>query len=251
MVSNPFSGPAVAARYARSRPALHHHVVELLLGRGLRVDRALDVGCGTGLSTRPLTAIATKVVGVDGSKDMLRLAVRTEGVSYVLSAAERLPFMGGAFELITLCSAIHWLEPSALVQLRRVLTAGGTLVVYDVWFPAEMEGVPAFAEWMQDACGPRYPRVAKNRHQPDTMLEAGIRLGCRDDLRYEVSMRLEQLVDYLMTHSERIAAIRDGRETEQQQHAFLSEGLGPLFEEGSVRELVFGIWVETYEPVTS
>ena len=190
------------------------------------------------------------VVGVDGSKDMLRLADRTEGISYVMSAAERLPFMGGAFELVTLCSAIHWLEPSALVQLRRVLAAGGTLVVYDVWFPAEMEGVPAFAEWMQDTCGPRYPRVAKNRHQPDTMLEAGFRLDRRDDLRYEVSMRLEQLVDYLMTHSERIAAIGDGRETEQQQHAFLSEGLGRLFEETPVRELVFGIWVETYEPVT-
>lgn len=245
MVFNPFSGSTVAARYARARPALHHHVVELLLARGYVVDRALDIGCGTGLSTRPLTAIARTVVGLDVSRDMLRLADRTESVSYVLSTAERLPFAERAFELVTLCSAIHWLEPSALMQMHRVLAAGGTLVVYDVWFPAEMTGAPAFAGWMQEACGPRYPRVAKNRHEPETMVEAGFRLDHRDDLRYEVRMRLEQLVDYLMTHSERIAAIDEGRETEPQQRRFLSEGLAPFFE-GGVRQLVFGIWVETY-----
>jgi ubiquinone/menaquinone biosynthesis C-methylase UbiE len=246
VVTNPFSGPSVAARYARARPALHHHVVELLLARGHTVDRALDIGCGTGMSTRPLTSIARTVVGVDVSNDMLLLADRTARISYVLSTAERLPFTGGAFDLITLCSAIHWLEPSALVQMQHVLAAGGMLVAYDVWFPAEMADTPAFAGWVRDACGPRYPRVAKNQHEPGAMVEAGFRLDREDDLRYEVPMHLEQLVDYLMTHSERIAAIDEGRETEQQQHAFLSEGLAPLFEGGGVRRLVFGIWVETY-----
>lgn len=246
MVANPFSGPTVAARYARARPALHHHVVELLLARGHAADRALDVGCGTGLSTRPLASIARTVVGVDESNDMLRLAGHTERTSYVLGAAERLPFEGGAFDLVTLCSAIHWLLPSALLQLHNVLAAGGTLVVYDVWFPAEMTGIPAFAGWIQDACAPRYPSIAKNRYEPEAMVEAGFRLDREDDLRYEVPLRLEQLVDYLMTHSERIAAIDEGRETEQEQHAFLSEGLGPLFEGEVVRQLVFGIWVETY-----
>jgi SAM-dependent methyltransferase len=251
VVSNPFSGPVVAARFARSRPALHHHVVDLLLARGDNVDRALDVGCGTGLSTRPLTSIARTIVGVDVSMDMLRLADRTEGISYVLGTAERLPFGGGAFDLVTLCSCVHWLEPSALAQLRNVLASGGMLAVYDVWFPAEMAGVPAFAGWMQDECSPRYPAVAKNRHDPDRMRKAGFRLDWKNELRYAVPMRVEQLVDYLMTHSERIAAIDEGRETEEQQRAFLSDGIGPLFEEAAVRELVFGIWVETYKRVTT
>jgi len=196
-------------------------------------------------------SIAGTVVGVDVSIDMLRLADRTDGVSYILSAAERLPFAGGTFDLITLCSSIHWLGTPALAQLRDVLAPGGMLTVYDVWFPAEMSGIPAFAGWMQAACGRRYPRVAKNRHGPDEMLEAGFRLDRKDDLRYEVQMRLEQLVDYLMTHSERIAAIDERRETEEQQRAFLTDGLGPFFEEAAVRELVFGIWLETYEPVTA
>ena len=89
-------------------------------------------------------------------------------------------------------------------------------------------------------------RFTKNRHELDAMVEAGFRLDREDDLRYEVPMRLEQLVDYLMTHSERIAAINDGLETEEQQHAFLHHGLAPLFEGEAVRQLVFGIWVETY-----
>ena len=60
---------------------------------------------------------------------------------------------------------------------------------------------------------------------------------------------LQQLVDYLMTHSERITAINEERETEQEQHAFLAEGLAPLFEGGVERRLVFGIWVETYSAI--
>lgn len=60
-------------------------------------------------------------------------------------------------------------------------------------------------------------------------------------------MVLAQLVDYLMTHSERIAAIRSGLETEAEQRAFLSEGLRPLFESPSEQRLMFGIHADTYQ----
>ncbi|MBI4876759.1 MAG: SAM-dependent methyltransferase, partial [Acidobacteria bacterium] len=49
---NPFATPAMAAGYARSR---------LEIARPL--DRALDVGCGAGLSTRPLLSIARHCIG--------------------------------------------------------------------------------------------------------------------------------------------------------------------------------------------
>jgi ubiquinone/menaquinone biosynthesis C-methylase UbiE len=246
MVSSPFTGSTVAARYARSRPSLHHHVVKLLARRERQVRRALDLACGTGLSTRPLVEVASTVVGVDIEEAMLKVADRADHVSYVRGAAEQLPFETDAFELVTVCSGIHWLEPSALEEARRVLPGGGTFCVYDVWFPSEMVNVPVFSHWMSEVCAPRYPHVARKTYNVDGLLQAGFELLWSEELRYEVPMSLEQLVDYLMTHSERIDSIRSGRESENEQRDFMSEGLRPFFSSSAERQLMFGIHVQTY-----
>jgi ubiquinone/menaquinone biosynthesis C-methylase UbiE len=230
---------------------LHHHVVDLLDQRQPPVRRALDLACGTGLSTRPLISIASMVVGLDIDEEMLKVAGPTDGISYVLGAGEHLPFKAGAFDLVTLSSAIHWLEPPAFAEMHRVLSNGGTLSIYDVWFPAEMVDMPAFAVWVKDRCAPRYPFVAKHAHEPERLLDAGFQLAWSEDLRFEVRMGLGMLVDYLMTHSERIAAIQGGRETEEEQRDFLSEGLRPLFEGSTERRVMFGIYVETYRRLDS
>src|SRR3954470_24399043 len=89
---NPFIGASVAARYAAARPALHDEALRLIASRIPRAHRALDMGCGTGLSTRAARSVADLVVGVDRSSDMLREVDRAPGTPYVLAAAERLPF---------------------------------------------------------------------------------------------------------------------------------------------------------------
>jgi hypothetical protein len=59
-------------------------------------------------------------------------------------------------------------------------------------------------------------------------------------------MKQHSLVAYLMTHSERIAAIREGRETEGQQEAYLTEALRPFFPDAEPRPLGFGIPIEVF-----
>jgi SAM-dependent methyltransferase len=243
---NPFVGDAVANRYARARPALHHHVTELILARQPRVRRAIDLACGTGLSTTPLLEVARHVAGVDVSPEMLTLAPRSERVSYTQAAAERIPFEDAAFDLATICSALHWFGPPALRELHRVVRAEGTLVVYDVWFPAEMVGEPRFAEWMSEVCAPRYPSVPKQHDNLGNLLDVGFRPTWSADPRYEVGMDLQTLAAYLMTHSERVAAIEDGRETEAEQSEFLTDGLRLLFPPGVERTVVFAIWIQAF-----
>lgn len=246
-LKNPFVGSGVAARYAQARPALHDHVIDLVLARQPRVGRAIDVACGTGLSTVPLLRVARTVVGADVSSEMLAVAPRLVRVSYTQAAAEHLPFSDATFDLATVCSGIHWFQPEALVELHRVLTDEGTLVVYDVWFPAEMVDEPMFAHWMSDACAARYPSVAKSHDNLEALQSSGFRQSWSADPRYEVPLSLDSLAQYLMTHSERIAAIRDGREGEEEQAAFLRDGLRFLFEHENERAVVFGIWVRAYQ----
>jgi ubiquinone/menaquinone biosynthesis C-methylase UbiE len=145
------------------------------------------------------------------------------------------------------CSGIHWLEPPALAELHRILRSRGMLVVYDVWFPAQMVDEPRFAEWMTQTCAPRYPSIAKNQGNIQALECVGFKQTWTDDTREEVRMDLPTLVAYLMTHSERIAAIQEGRETEPEQERFLTDGLRPLYPEKDQRALEFAVRVKAFQ----
>ena len=188
--------------------------------------------------------MAAIVVGVDASVDMIRRTEKRQGLSFVLSVAERLPFPDAAFGLATVASAIHWFDPSALREVRRILEDGGGLLIYDVWFPAEMAGATAFKEWLRDVSEARYPAVHKHP-RPDFEV-IGFERRWAENLRRDVSLSLDELVDYLMTHSERIAAVRSGLESEEEQRRFLRSGMTRFFDEAPLRTLSFGIRAEMF-----
>jgi ubiquinone/menaquinone biosynthesis C-methylase UbiE len=166
-VVNPFVGAAVAARYARARPPLHERVVALLRERLPPPRLALDLACGTGLSTRPLSSFAASVVGVDVSEDMLGWARGTGNIMLVAGRIEQLPFPGGSFNFASIASAIHWIAPEALGEIHRVLTVGAPLVVYDVWFPGEMVGVEAFSSCSKPNADPDTSACPRTRPTPN------------------------------------------------------------------------------------
>ena len=244
-VVNPFVTTDVAARYARARPDLHTAAlaeVRPLIGEP---NIALDVGCGTGLSTRALAEISGWTVGIDASPEMLAEARDVSQIAYVIGSAEAMPFRVAAFDLVTVASAIHWFDMAAIDEIGRVLGGSSWLVIYDIWFRGEMLGESAFGEWMRTRSSRRYPRVAKRSHPEDAFEGIGLTKVAHRDLHLRVSMHLDELVEYLMTHSERIAAVRDRRETEEEQRTFLKDGLQPFFHE-RVRDLSFGADIEVF-----
>jgi demethylmenaquinone methyltransferase/2-methoxy-6-polyprenyl-1,4-benzoquinol methylase len=119
---------------------------------------AIDVACGTGALTRELAAMApgAKVVGMDFSREMLRLAARaitadarptggaTSGgatsappdpprpyVAYAVGDALQLPLADASVDVVTIAFGLRNLpEPGqGLLEFRRVLRPGGRLVV--------------------------------------------------------------------------------------------------------------------------
>src|SRR5258708_30365904 len=71
---NPFATTSMAEGYARSRPPLHPIIVGRageLAGLERRVPLALRLGCGAGLSTRPLHDLAGLLIRIQPAPHML------------------------------------------------------------------------------------------------------------------------------------------------------------------------------------
>jgi SAM-dependent methyltransferase len=131
-----------------------------------RVARALDVGCGTGLSTRPLRRLARTVVGLDPAAAMLREAKRARRASYVQGRAEQLPVTDASFDVVTIGCAYHWCDSEAFLgEAARILRSGGALVIYDNGFLGEVSGSAAILEWLKSEHWSRLPEWRGGRRR--------------------------------------------------------------------------------------
>lgn len=123
-------------------------------------NRACDLGCGTGESTRVLQSALpanVEVVGTDGSLAMLEIAAlapTTPNLSYSL-----LPeLIGSRFDLIVANASVWQFEPEALGSfLKQWWAASGTLM-YNL--PTEPLSDPQFRHLLRgqdlsDLCGAR------------------------------------------------------------------------------------------------
>jgi len=118
-------------------------------------DRVLDLGCGTGQTTRDAARAARSgsALGVDLSRRMLEVArqrVETEGVanaSFEQADAQVHPFEQGAFDVaISRTGAMFFGDPAAAFgNVARALRPGASITLL-TWQPAEAnEWLPAFA----------------------------------------------------------------------------------------------------------
>jgi ubiquinone/menaquinone biosynthesis C-methylase UbiE len=116
--------------------------VKELIGKVMdRIDRQggtiLYIACGTGICTRSVAKIATKIFGIDISQRILEQAKKLtekEGLTniYLSKAdAEKLPFSDNYFDEICSSGALHYFTNTykALKEMRRVLKPNSPLVV--------------------------------------------------------------------------------------------------------------------------
>lgn len=109
-------------------------------------DVLLDVGCGGGVFLRRALESGCRAVGVDHSRDMVRLARKTTAgrARIVRGSAEHLPFGDGEFSAVSCVVAFFFFsDPVAVLrEFLRVLDGErGRVAVYTT--APEMKGTPA------------------------------------------------------------------------------------------------------------
>ncbi len=130
-------------------------------------QRVLDLGCGTGIFTRPVADSGARVTALDLSYPMVRGARSRLGgksVHLVNGHMRMLPFADGAFDHVFSITALEFIPDArqALDECLRVVKTGGTVVVatlnrYGFWAARRRreaaEGHSVFREAVFRSCG--------------------------------------------------------------------------------------------------
>ena len=136
---------ADAGRYDRARPTYPADLVDRIIAASPGHD-VLDVGCGTGISSRLFQAAGCTVLGVDPDPRMAELA-RQGGTATEVAKFEDWDPAGRAFDAVIAAQAWHWLDPVAgAARAAAALRPGGRLAVFWNAFEPPAQLREAFGE---------------------------------------------------------------------------------------------------------
>ncbi|MHB1432061.1 MAG: class I SAM-dependent methyltransferase [Streptosporangiaceae bacterium] len=120
---------ADAGRYDRARPSYPADLVQRIVDASPGRD-VLDVGCGTGISSRLFAAAGCRVLGVDPDPRMAELA-RQAGTAAEVSRFEDWEPSGRKFDAVIAAQAWHWVDPVAgVAKAAAVLRPNGRFAVF-------------------------------------------------------------------------------------------------------------------------
>ncbi|XP_076314082.1 putative methyltransferase DDB_G0268948 [Tachypleus tridentatus] len=143
MVSRLFSGAEHAAMYSHFRPSPPEELVSRIISYVKEKVRpplhhALDVGCGSGQSTRVLTPYFEKVTGIDTSAAQIDEAMKNEKsnkTEYKVAYAENIPLHDESVQLVSASQCAHWLNLDMFFkEVHRLLVPDGVVALYGYLF---------------------------------------------------------------------------------------------------------------------
>jgi ubiquinone/menaquinone biosynthesis C-methylase UbiE len=133
----------------------------------------LEVGVGSGLNLPLYGSAVTRVVGLDPSPELLRLASNRTAdavvpVSLLRGSAEHVPFRDAVFHAIVITWTLYSIPNpiAALTEMRRVLRPGGRLIFVEHGLSPEIRT----ARW-QHRLTPYWRRISGGCHLDRKMEE--------------------------------------------------------------------------------
>jgi SAM-dependent methyltransferase len=132
-----YSAEGFAERYDRYRPKPAPVLLQLLplLAGVERPELVVDLGCGTGLSTRFWAEHAASVIGVEPIPEMQEVALAATtapNVSYRAASAHDTGLPDECADLVTCSQSLQWMEPGpTFAEIARLLRPGRLFAAYE------------------------------------------------------------------------------------------------------------------------
>ncbi|MDT5360294.1 MAG: hypothetical protein QOC69_2056 [Mycobacterium sp.] len=175
---------AAARAYDRHRPEYPKQLIDDLVASG--VENALDVGAGTGISSRQLADRGVDVLALEPDPRMAELA-NEKGIRTQVAKFEEWDAAEQTFDLVLFAQSFHWVDPDvALPKVRRLLSGRGHLAL--AWnrlfplTPSRSDFAPIYRDYME----PGSPLVTATPAGP------GLAVGRVDDVLEKAGFAIRQ-----------------------------------------------------------
>src|SRR5262245_41134886 len=116
----------------------NNHYHEFVLNHVPRnCENALEIGCGTGAFARELARRCKRVIAIDLSPQMLKVAqsrsVQCSSLEFRLADAMTYDFLQSHFDFISSIATLHHLpQRELLMKIKDALRPGGVLMILDL-----------------------------------------------------------------------------------------------------------------------
>jgi SAM-dependent methyltransferase len=229
--------------YDTARPSYPDALFEAL--PALAGSDVVELGAGTGISTRALAVHGARVIATDLGPNVLRHNVnRSPGLPAVVARAEALPLRDAVADLVCGAQMWHWVDAArAAHEVARVLRPGGALAVW--WNEVAGDGL-SWWDAQQDrleAANPAYTRSYRQRDHGSDLAATGcfVSVDRPVDIRWARELDLPTYLAWLRSKSYVDAIPQPAYDT------FLAaerESLSAAFPDGLIREpFTTRLWV--------
>jgi len=219
-----FSLIEAADRYDKYRPKVHNIIIDWLTESGIELDfdRSVDVACGTGESTIPLTKISKETIGIDTSKEMLAKA-QEKGLSIENISYETLHELG-KFDLISTCMAFHWFNEHRAIKSYKLASNNGAIwLVYNFVFKGNIDS-ENFNNWFYEQYLKEYPSPKRGVHFATVdVRDLSIERISSNEGYIPISLTKRGLIKYLTTQSNVEHAVIQGTPYKQIEKNIISQ----------------------------
>jgi len=179
--------------YDDVRPKMPKYVTEIITKYlNHKPNIVVDLGCGTSLSTLAWQGYCNKIIGIEPSGDMLKIAMEkvTDDISFIKAFANNTGLENEVADVVVCSQSFHWMEPTeTLYEINRILKSGGIFATVDCDWPpvCNFEAELAYNELLnnvkvlnsQDENGNNAHQWDKNMHLSN-MQKSGYFKYCRE-----------------------------------------------------------------------
>lgn len=132
-----------ADTYDKARPRVPYYPVKVIAEYlGKNAQTVVDLGSGTGLSTLVWQGNCDRVIGIEPSADMLKIAKEKENefVSFKQGLGSSTGLESSIADVVICSQSFHWMNPNeTLEEVNRILKHGGVFATVDCDWPPVMQ----------------------------------------------------------------------------------------------------------------